>query len=121
MYSPFGDILKQAVQSTPCAVGGALAAKDGELVDSFSEWEHDEWALFTAHSGVLFHYARSALHTFHFGDVQFIYIQLDKMTLAMHAVVDGYYALMAIDGASEMNSVERTLCSAADMLCQEMA
>lgn len=120
MRTPFGEILMRAVQAIPSAVGGALAAKDGEIVDSFCEWEHDEWALFTAHSGVLFHHTRSALHTFHFGDVQFIYIQLDKMALAMHNVVDGYFALMAIDGTGEMRLVEQTLCSAASMLCEEM-
>ena len=34
--TPFGRILREAVEGTPGAVGGAFAASDGEMVDAFT-------------------------------------------------------------------------------------
>ncbi len=109
-----------AVTLTPNAVGGALAASDGESVDAWTIWETDEWALFTAHSGVLFHHIRSALHTFHFGDVRFLFIQFEKVSLAIHVIMDGYFALMAMEADGQMGAAELNLRTAADKLRQEM-
>ncbi len=109
-----------AVKLTPNAVGGALAASDGESVDAWTIWETDEWALFTAHSGVLFHHIRSALHTFHFGDVQFLFIQYEKISLATQVILDGYFALTALKGDGQMGAAELNLRTASDKLRQEM-
>ena len=47
--TPFGEILKRAVQATPGAVGGAFADAEGEMIDAFTTRDPHDWALVTAH------------------------------------------------------------------------
>ena len=43
--TPFGEIMRTAVEATPGAVGGAFADPEGEMVDSFSSLEKFDWAV----------------------------------------------------------------------------
>src|SRR5690606_40175287 len=58
--TPFSEILRRAVEATPNAIGGAFADADGEMVDSYSTIDAHEWAVLTAHYGVVM---RSEEHT----------------------------------------------------------
>ena len=58
--TPFGAILKQTVQASPTAIGGAFAASDGEMVDSFATMDPHDWAVLTATAcGLLLFAARA--------------------------------------------------------------
>jgi predicted regulator of Ras-like GTPase activity (Roadblock/LC7/MglB family) len=109
--TPFGEILRHAVEVTPGALGGAFAAGDGETVDAFWEGDLTEWAILTAHYGVVLAQVQAALHTFHFGEAELVVISAEHRDVLMHAVGDGYYALLVIEAtaplAPAMSALER--------------
>ena len=51
--TPFGAILRRAVDSTPNAIGAAFADAEGEMVDSFATISKHDWAVLTAHYGIV--------------------------------------------------------------------
>lgn len=120
MHSAFGEILRQTVSKTPGAVGGALAAGDGETVDLWTSWEEDDWNLLTAHIGIVVNHIRSALHTFHFGDIEFIHLGYDDLDFAIQLVVGEYYVLLALKPPVHLGAAKRNLQAAAVSLRREM-
>jgi hypothetical protein len=118
--SPFGEIMRQAVEATPGAVGGAFAARDGETVDSFAVIDSEDWAIFTAHYGVLLAHVQSALRTFHYGEARFLILSHTRMEVLVHAVAEGYYALIAINRPAPLGIAARALERAAAALRKEM-
>jgi len=121
MSSPFAHILEAAVKRTPGAIGGAFAAGDGEMVDSFAEQAADEWALITAHYGVVLGHVQSALRTFHYGEANFIIMTHGKLDILMHAVAEGYYALIAAPHPAPLARIMKEMSVAAESLRKEMA
>lgn len=121
--TPFAAILRQAVEQLPGAVGGTLAAGDGETVDYHLRggWRRADWELLTAHHGVLLGHVRSWLHTRHYGDPQLMVVSHRELHVLLREVADGYFALLAIDDAAEIVSATRLLEQAAVQLRQEMA
>ena len=96
--SPFGEIMKRAVEATPDAVGGAFADATGEMVDSFAKnYEATDWAILTAHYGVVLANLEAAFNTWHFGGPQFFVVEHSRLDVLVDAVADGYFALMAIE------------------------
>lgn len=118
--TPFRAILREAVQRTPGAVGGAFAAADGETVDAFSRWEHGEWAILTAHFGVVLAHVQSALHTFHYGEAELVVITHRHMSLLIRAVSEGYYALIAVEPPAPLGRAMASLERASGLLREEM-
>jgi hypothetical protein len=121
--TPFAAILRQAVERLPGAIGGTLAAGDGETVDFHvcGGWRRAEWELLTAHHGVLLGHVRRWLHTRHYGDPQLLVVSHRELHVLLREVADGYFALLAIDDAAEIVSATRLLEEAAVQLKQEMA
>jgi hypothetical protein len=121
--TPFAAILRQAVEQLPGAIGGTLAAGDGETVDCHLRggWRRTEWDLLTAHHGILFGHIRSWLHTRHYGDPEMLVVSHRELHVLLRQVADGYFALLAIDDAAEIVSATRLLEQAAVQLRQEMA
>ncbi|HVV86573.1 MAG TPA: hypothetical protein VHE35_26125, partial [Kofleriaceae bacterium] len=66
----FARILGDAVAATPGAIAGAFAASDGELVDATDAPDRHEWALITAHYGVILANLEAWLATKYFGGVR---------------------------------------------------
>jgi predicted regulator of Ras-like GTPase activity (Roadblock/LC7/MglB family) len=120
MASPFADIMRRAVEATPGAIGGAFAASDGETVDAFAAEDPDEWAILTAHFGVLFAWVQSALNTFHHGEAEFIMVSHTKLDVLVHAVADGYFALIAVHTPAPLGVALSALRRAAFELREEM-
>ena len=121
MRSSFAEILRQAVESTPGAIGGAFAASDGEMVDYFARKDSFEWALFTAHYGVVLSHVQLALNTWHYGEATIIMIEHQTLAILIHSVKDGYYALMAVGIPAPLGRAMRALSRAAAHLEQEMS
>jgi hypothetical protein len=94
--TPFGEILRRAVQATPGAVGGAFADADGEMVDSFAECDAHEWAVLTAHYGIVLSQLHAWLGTRHFGGPEYFIAQHGRLDVIVHAMPGGYYALLAV-------------------------
>jgi len=129
--TPFGEIMKRAVEATPDAVAGAFADADGELVDAFarptgpSSRNANDWAILTAHYGVILSLLHRAFGIWHFGGPEYFIARHQKFDIVVHALDGGYFALLAIDRttdrASEESSALASLHEAAQALYREMA
>jgi len=97
--TPFRAILQRAVEATPGAVGGAFADSEGEMVDWFAKYDPHEWAVLTAHYGVVLAQLHSMFGVFHVGAPEYFMVQHAKLGVVVHTVEGGYYALMAVDPA----------------------
>jgi hypothetical protein len=93
--TPFAVILKKVVDSQPFAVGGAFAAYDGEMVDQFTKIDKTDFAVITAHYGVILSQLKSMFGMWHFGLPEYFVAQHEKLDVFVHAVDLGYYALLA--------------------------
>ena len=94
--TPFGEILRRAVLATPGAIGGAFADPDGEMVDSYTDHDKHEWAVLTAHYGVVLSQLHAWLGTRHFGGPEYFIAQHGVLDVLVHVLPGGYYALLAV-------------------------
>lgn len=118
--TPFGRILRDAVDHTPGAIGGAFAASDGEMVDAYVEGDAEQWAIVTAHYGVVLRHLESAFGTWHFGGPRYFIAQHEKLDVMVHTVSAGYYALLACRPPAPLSRALSALEKAAHKLAQEM-
>jgi len=122
--TPFGEIMRRAVEATPGAIGGAFADAEGEMVDGFATYDPHEWAVLTAHYGVVLAQLDKAFGTWHFGGPEYFIAQHQTMDVLVHAVEHGYYALLAIaedGGAAPLAAALASLRTAAEQLRKEIA
>lgn len=120
----FGEIMRRAVEATPGAIGGAFADSEGEMVDSFSTYDQHEWAVLTAHYGVVLSQLQSAFGTWHFGGPEYFIAQHKTIDVVVHAVAHGYYALLAVmedGGTAPLGLALASLRIAANELRKEIA
>ena len=110
-----------AVEATPGAIGGAFAASDGEMVDYFSGEDPIEWALFTAHYGVVLSHVQLALNTWHYGEAGLLMIEHGNVAVLVQTVQEGYYALLAVDCPAPLAHAIDALSRATNDLRQEMS
>ena len=120
MTSPFAKILRQAVEKTPRAIGGAFAAPDGEMVDFYAAGDPLELAILTAHYGVVMANLEAAFNTWHFGGPQYFVCEHTRVDVLVHAVEDGYYALLAVEQPSPLGVAIGSLTDAVVELRKEM-
>lgn len=119
--TPFGALLRRAVEATPGAVGGAFAAYDGELVDSYATWDADDWAVLTAHYGIVMSHLRAAFGTWHYGSPEYFIVQHAKLAVLVHEVDAGYYVLMAVVEPACLAMGLAAIREAARAVAREMA
>ena len=122
--TPFARILRRAVEATPNAIGGAFADPDGEMVDSYSIIDAHDWALLTAHYGVVMAHLNAAFGTWHFGGPEYFIAQHKSLDVVVHSVAHGYYALIAMkecDGTAPLGAALSSLRSAAAALRKELS
>lgn len=119
--TPFAAILQRAVEATPNAIGGAFADADGEMVDSFATIDAHDWAVLTAHYGIVLGHLTAAFGTWHYGGPEYFIAQHNKLEVVVHAVHAGYYALLAFDKPSNLVVALEHLRLAANDLRKEMA
>lgn len=117
----FGVILKHAVEHTPNAVGGAFADADGEMVDSYARMDPTEWAILTAHYGIVLAQLTAAFGTWHFGGPEYYVAEHQKLEVVVHAVEAGYYALLACKPPAPLALAIENLRAASFALQREMA
>jgi hypothetical protein len=118
--SPFGAILRRAVEATPGAIGGAFADSQGEMIDGFTIRDAHEWAVLTAHYGVVLTQLHAAFGTWHFGGPEYFIAQHELLDIVVHAVAGGYYALLAVTEPAPLGHALVSLQKAARSLHQEM-
>lgn len=119
--TPFAAILQRAVQATPNAIGGAFAAGDGEMVDSFAKIDPHDWAVITAHYGIVLSQMNACFGTWHYGFPEYFIAQHKRLEVVVHAVEGGYYALMAFKEPANLGFALQHLRVAASELRKEMA
>jgi hypothetical protein len=118
--SPFGAILERAVQATPGAIGGAFADEQGEMIDGYTTRDPEDWALVTAHYGVVLSQLHAAFGTWHFGGPEYFIAQHAELDVVVQAVDVGYYALLAVRAPAPLGHALRSLRRAARELHKEM-
>lgn len=118
--TPFARILERAVASTPGAVGGAFAASDGELVDASTTLDAHDWALLTAHYGVILANLEAMLATKHFGSAHHFVIVHRGLDVVVHTVAEGYYAVLALTPPTSLPHALASIAGAARELRREM-
>jgi hypothetical protein len=118
--TPFGAILRRAVEATPHAIGGAFADAEGEMVDGFSTMDPHEWAVLTAHYGVVLAQLTAAFGTLHFGGPEYFIAQHEAIEVVVHTVDSGYYALLACTQSVPLTTAIDHLRTAARELRREM-
>lgn len=118
--TPFARILAEAVAGTPGAIGGAFAAPDGEMVDCVTDGDPTELAILTAHYGVILANLEALLDTQHFGGTQYFVVENSQLDIVVHAVDDGYYAMLAVPTPAPLGSAIGALREAAAQLRKEM-
>lgn len=121
--TPFGDIMRRAVEATPGAVGGAFADSQGEMVDSYAKaYATHDWAILTAHYGVILAHIHAAFGIWHFGGPEYFIAQHGSLGVVVYSIDGGYYALMAVtDPGDRAIDALSTLRNAASALRKEMA
>jgi predicted regulator of Ras-like GTPase activity (Roadblock/LC7/MglB family) len=120
MASAFSEILRVAVEDTPSAIGGAFAAGDGEMVDFFATIDPTDWALLTAHYGVVLAQVQAALQTCHYGEANLVMLEHADMDILVHAVQEGYYALLALSRPAPLAQAISAITRAVSELRREM-
>jgi predicted regulator of Ras-like GTPase activity (Roadblock/LC7/MglB family) len=121
ILTPFARILRQAVEASPNAVGGAFAASDGEMVDSYATMDQDEWAVLTAHYGIVLSLLNSCFNTWHYGGPEYFIAQHGKLDIVVHAVDAGYFALIAVQKPANLGLALERIRAACKALRKEMA
>lgn len=119
--TPFRDILRRAVEATPGAIGGAFADAEGEMVDSFASYDPHEWAVLTAHYGVVLAQLHAAFGIFHFGAPTSFMVQHERIGVAVQVVEGGYYALLAVADPARVTFALTALEASVGELQREMA
>lgn len=120
----FGDIMRTAVEATPGAVGGAFADSEGEMVDGFSTLDKYEWAVLTAHYGVVLSHLHSCFNTWHYGGPEYFIAQHAKVDVIVHTIAHGYFALLALEeheGSGQLAAGLLSLRVACEKLRKEIA
>jgi hypothetical protein len=120
LATPFAAILRRAVETTPHAIGSAFADSEGEMVDSFSTMNPHDWAVLTAHYGVVLAQLTAAFGTLHFGGPEYFIAQHKSIEVIVHMVDDGYYALLACTYSPPLSVALDHLRDAALLLKKEM-
>jgi hypothetical protein len=119
--TPFARILERVVLATPNAIGGAFADSEGEMVGSFTTIDPHEWAVLTAHYGVVMAHLSAAFGTWHFGGPEYFIAQHRDLEIVVCAVDAGYYALMAVKHPANLGLALQQLHEATVELRREMA
>lgn len=119
----FADILEETLGEVSGRMGSSFAAADGEMVECHSHeaGDEDEWAILTAHYGVIFSHIRDALGTLHYGESKSIHITNRQSHIFMRPVSDGYYALLAVEHPClSLPKIRQGLDQAVSALREEM-
>ena len=116
----FASILKTCVDQSPGAIGGAFADSEGEMVDSYSKMAVHDWAVLTAHYGVVMAQLHDAFGTLHFGGPEFFIARHDRIEVVVHDVEQGYYVLLAFREPPEFDVVLDRIRTAVILLKKEM-
>src|SRR5262249_23900933 len=119
--TPFGEILRDAVERTPGAFGGAFAAADGEMVDAFTARDPQDWAILTAHYGVVLSNLEAAFNTLHVGRPRYFVVEHSQIDVLVQPVAAGYFALLALARPASIQAGLRALGRAVVALRREMA
>jgi hypothetical protein len=120
MPSAFARILRAALNDIPGAIGGAFADGTGETVDAVSSQNPYDWAVLTAHYGVVLSQVQDALRTLHYGEAQILYLSHAELDVIIRAVREGYYALVAIRPPAALGQAMEVLSRTAAELDREM-
>jgi predicted regulator of Ras-like GTPase activity (Roadblock/LC7/MglB family) len=112
--------MKRVVEHSPGAIGAAFAASDGEMVDAYTTIDPNEFAIITAHYGVVLSLLDSAFGTFHFGTPEYFFSKHKELAVLVHTVDAGYFALVAYTTDPDLDTSLSRLLPACALLKKEM-
>jgi hypothetical protein len=91
------------------------------MIDGFTTRDPHDWALVTAHYGIVLSQLHAAFGTWHFGGPEYFIAQHAVLDVVVHSVAGGYYALMAVTEPAPLAQALLCLREAASALHREMA
>jgi len=118
--TPFAAILKTAVDALPHAIGGAFADSEGEMVDSYSKMNTHDWAVLTAHYGVVLSQLVDAFGTLHYGGAELFIARHERIEVIVYAIEQGYYLLLAFSESPDFDAAFDRMCTASALIKKEM-
>ncbi|CAN5207587.1 hypothetical protein BH11MYX1_BH11MYX1_32780 [soil metagenome] len=114
--TPFAAILQRAVEGVPPALGGAFADSQGEMVDSFSRMPAHDWAVLTAHYGVVMAQLAAAFGTLHFGGAEYFVARHEGIEVIVYVVDAGYFTLLAFAEQTDLDlALERARVASVEL------
>lgn len=119
MASAFLPILQAAVTATPGAIGSALSATDGELVDAYGA-EPYEWDIFSAHYGVILQGVQHALANLGLGRAHHVVLEHRGIDVLILSVEAEYYMVLATTAPMSIAQALSAAQTAAYLLREEM-
>ena len=114
--TPFAAILQRAVEGVPPALGCAFADSQGEMVDSFTYMPAHDWAVLTAHYGVVMGQLIAAFGTLHFGGAEYFVARHARIEVIVHVVEAGYFTLLAFSEHTDLDfALERARIASVEL------
>ncbi len=90
-------------------------------MEAFAPESPEDWAIFTAHYGIVFAFVQSALNTFHYGEAEFLLLSHTRLEVLIHAVAEGYFVMIAVYAPAPIGVALAALRVAVRELREEMA
>jgi hypothetical protein len=90
------------------------------MVDFYATSDPTEWAILTAHYGVVLSTLNAAFSIWHFGGPQFFVVEHSKVDVLVQPVAEGYFALMAVEQPAPLGVAMASLGAAVEDLRKEM-
>lgn len=115
----FNDILKKLTERAG-GVGAIMLDADGEMVASYSRTPSVEMDLIGAHHGIILDIARDAASRTSVSNVRTISISTEKNKLAITALKEGYYLVVALPKSKPLGKARYESGKAVPELEEEM-
>jgi predicted regulator of Ras-like GTPase activity (Roadblock/LC7/MglB family) len=116
----FREILKEAVDEVPGAMGAIFADWEGEAVDHYFSGEDDEIKLVGAHQGILLNLMKTASDNVGLGGVNEVMLVMDGAKVMARPLKDGYFLVLLVENGCNSGIARRTLRRTALLLDEEI-
>lgn len=107
--SAFATILKRLVETTPGAIGAAMADEEGETVDYFGDMDPEELKLAAAYMGIMINRASTKKATQLGGPLREIRVQSQTYQFVTRPLGLGYQVTVMLDRVATLPKLSEAL------------
>jgi predicted regulator of Ras-like GTPase activity (Roadblock/LC7/MglB family) len=109
LISDFARILKRLVETTPGAIGAALADEEGETVDYFGDTDPDELRLAAAYMGIMLNRSATKKAQRLGGPIREIRIQSELFQFVCRPLGLGYQVTVVLERIATLPKLDEAL------------